>query len=61
MHRYLLVGVHPDSEVVGERLGLPQRVGVAKVDHVVAAVGPRSDGGSGLEKRKSSKSDFHER
>ena len=54
VHRYLLVGVHPDREVVGERLGLPQGVGVAEVDHVVAAVGPRSDGDPGLERRKSS-------
>ena len=39
----LVVGVHPDRQVVGERLGLPQRVGVAEVDHVVAPVGPRPD------------------
>ena len=52
MRRDLLVGVHADREVVGERLGLPQGIGVAEVHHVVAAVGPRSDRDSGLEEEK---------
>ena len=36
----LLVRVDADSECVPHGLGLPERVGVAEVDHVVAAVYP---------------------
>ncbi len=37
---YLLVRVNADQEVVAHGLGLPQGVGMAEVDHVVAAVAP---------------------
>ena len=36
----LLVGVDADHEVGAHLLGLAERVGVAEVDHVVAAVAP---------------------